>query len=113
MSEQEATFESTDKIIESLKEKYSQGGVSNVKDWVNTTFQPKTTITVARDITNLSKVDRRVIYDRAIVQLDNTGNETSVYYLDPVNQDASSLDLFLSLRLTFIETPLEVLVYVE
>ncbi len=113
MYNQEITFESTDTLIESLKEQYNQGGLASLRDWVNSNFQPKTKINIARDLTNLSKIDSRIIYDRAIMQLDQQGNETNFYYLEPINQDAFSADLFLSIRLNFIPEPLEVLIYVE
>jgi hypothetical protein len=113
MNAQEIKFDSTDGIIQELKNQYNQGGLLKVKSWVDATFQPNTKISVARDVTDLSKIDSRIIYDRVLIQLDDQGNETEVYFLTPINQDAFSSDLFLSVRLTFTREPCELLLYVK
>jgi len=112
MNDNEIDLENTDKIISFLKEKYAKDGIHGVVEWVEETFQPNTRLKMARNMANLSVVDNRVIYDRAILQIDGEGNETDVCYLAPANKDAYSADLFLSIRLNFIEEPFELLLYV-
>lgn len=107
------SFSSTDDIISSLKEIYQNKGLEGVKEWVNDTFQTNSQITVARDITNISKVDTSIVYDRTIVKLTKAGEETEVYYLAPIHDDAFSSNLFLSIRLNFIDEPFEFLIYTK
>lgn len=111
MNDNEIDLENTDKLISSLKKKYSEGGIPGVVKWVDEMFQPNTRLRIARNMTDLSAIDSRVIYDRVIFQMDDKGGETGVCYLAPVKKDAFSADLFLSIRLNFIEEPFELLLY--
>ena len=112
MDNDEVDLGNTDRTITLLREIYAKDGIRGVVAWVEETFQPNTKVKIARDMANLSEIDTRVIYDRVIFQIDSEGNETDVCYLEPVNKDVFSEDLFLSIRMNFVEEPFELLLYV-
>lgn len=113
MTKKQINLGTTDDIIKSLKSHYKRGGMDRVVDWVTTTFSPGTDIKVARDVTNPTNMEEKTVYDRIILQLDDQGYETVTHHLKPVEKVVASSDLFLSIRLHFIEDPFELLVYVE
>ena len=113
MIKKEISFRSIDDIINTLKATYQSNGLQGVKEWAVSTFQSNMQISVARDVTNISNIDTEFIYDRAIIKLNESGEEMGAYYLKPMHEDAFSSNLFLSVRLNFIDDPLELLIYTK
>lgn len=111
MNKDKVTFNTTDDLIKMIKENYNQKGLSGVTEWVNNNFKENTTLTIARDISTPSNVETAIIHDRVIIKLNNRGEETEVYYLEPIYENTFSGDLFLSIRLNFIEEPFELLLF--
>lgn len=113
MTKKQINLGTTDDIIGSLKSHYMQGGMDRVVDWVMKTFRPGTNIKVSRDVTRPADKEEKTVYNRLILKLDKQGNETVNYHLKPVEKEMASSELFLSVRLHFIEDPFELLIYVE
>jgi hypothetical protein len=113
MNNQDIQFKNTDELISTLREKYNTNDIAGVQNWVHKTFKPNTKITIARDVKNPTKIDSEQLYDRVIIRLDKNGNETNEYYLNPIHEDTFSSNLFLSVRLNFIENPFELLLFTK
>ena len=111
MCKEKITFQSIDNIINILKEKYNKGGLKDVQQWVEATFQQNREMSIARDLNDLSNIENVTIYDRSIIKLDKLGEETNIYYLEALNPDLAKHNLFISIRLNFINEPFELLVF--
>ncbi|MEO5998526.1 MAG: hypothetical protein ABIN89_17345 [Chitinophagaceae bacterium] len=112
MQNKTVNFNTTDDIINVLKTTYSEDGMSGVITWTEKTLAPQTTINVARDLLKPEVKEKKTIYDRAIMKLDKQGNELNDYYLQPLQkEDTEQSEVFLSIRLNFIEEPFELLIF--
>lgn len=111
MNKQEVSFQSTDDILNILKKMYHTEGINGVTRWVEKSFRTDSQLSMARDVTNLTEIDEAMIYDRVIIPLNKAGEEMSEYYLKPLHEDVFDQNLFLSIRLHFIDQPFELLIY--
>ena len=111
MDSKNISFKSTDELIRFIKNKYETEGLQGVVRWAENDLKEGSEITLARDVTNLSDIESSIVYDRAVIQLNGRGEETHNYYLYPLHTNAFEANLFLSIRLNFIEQPFELLIY--
>lgn len=111
MNQKTISFASTDSLLEILADKYRVEGMPGVVAWVNESFKTGVVVSMARDPGNLYRIEKASIYDRALIQLTDDGEETGVTILSPKHSDAFSTNLFLSVRLIFIDQPFGLLLY--
>lgn len=113
MNQLEISYKSTDQIIDSLKRVFEIDGLPGVIHWADDLFREDKQISLARDVTNLHNIDHGIIYDRSIIGLNQDGEETDNYYLHPIHDDAFGANLFLSIRLNFVNQPFELLIFTK